>query len=166
MQHRLCEGAYEPRAQPAGSCPRHSSPGWRGGAGAAWNTFHAPLAGWRWRRSTPAEHTLRRALANRFTMDGRPRVGRGKVPAKRCELQRKKRTSDVQLQNFRHGSCTFKVRSFEMRNFGFSPDKNLHHSTWSHEQSRAEVECGSLWQTFVQELSQLKVVSKTSSGGP
>ena len=56
------------------------------------------------------------------------------------ELQRKKRTSDVELQKFRRGSSTFKVRSFEMRNFGFSPDKNLHHSTWSHEQSRAEVE--------------------------
>ena len=84
VQHRLCKGACEPRVLPAGNCPRHSSPGWRGGAGTAWNTFHTPLAGWRWRRSTPAEHTLQHALANRFSLDGRPRVGRGKVPAGRC----------------------------------------------------------------------------------
>ena len=84
MQHRLCKGACEPRVLPAGNCPRHSSPGWREGADTAWNTFNAPLAGWRSRRSTPAEHTLQRALANRFSLGGRPRVGRGKVHAGRC----------------------------------------------------------------------------------
>ena len=78
---------------------------------------------------------------------------------------RKKRTSGVELQTPEVQRSKFEVLKCVHGTLAFHQTRTYTPQTWSHEQSRAEVK---RWfvQTFVQELWQLKVVGKTSSGGP
>ena len=82
VQHRLCEGAREPRRLLAGYCPRLGSPRWRGGAAAAWSAANALPVGAAPSGGRAPIHTLQRARPRGSACVGAPAwVGSRSLPS-------------------------------------------------------------------------------------